>query len=186
MENKVCTKYKTTLLGLICDMVISLIINFRGYFLVRTTARGWRPGIYIYKPEYKFCTKCKKEQSLKEFHLNKSSGDGKNSHCKKCRNKHNAEYRNTPERQTAGKEYNKRYDSEYYHQHKAAIVESGKRSYKKRWARRKKYNDEYCEKNIENYIIKQLTKDSDLERGDIPKELISLHKIVLLAKKERR
>lgn len=34
----------------------------------------------------KICNSCKKEKSLGEFHKNKSNKDGRQTHCKKCRN----------------------------------------------------------------------------------------------------
>lgn len=133
--------YEKKLFLMFCEMSMDLMIRTKGHLLLKVTSRGRYPGIYVYKKGHKFCTKCRNEKELIEFHGNKASWDGKSSHCNKCRNKHGDTYRARPEVAARLKEYNKRYDKEYREIHKESLLASHKRSYKKRWPKRKIYND---------------------------------------------
>lgn len=57
------------------------------------------------KPDHKWCTLCNVEKPYSEFGNNRTTSDGKGSHCKPCR----VSYNNTPERKARRDELNAAY-----------------------------------------------------------------------------
>jgi DNA mismatch repair ATPase MutL len=117
----------------------------------------------------KTCTKCKIEKPLNEFHNKKSSKDGKNSRCKKCRNESNREYskfnsNKIKKKREENKEYYSEYSKRYYENNKEKIKKKSKKWQSENKEHRKEYLRKYSEENRESLREKKrdyVNKDKD-------------------------
>lgn len=95
----------------------------------------------------KTCSRCKEEQPKSEFYRQESKSDGLHSHCKSCTSKARAEYRDR------NLEKIKRYQSEYYENNKADLVEKAREF-------RKENPDHFKTDPFVYKIVNKTTKDT--------------------------
>jgi hypothetical protein len=103
----------------------------------------------------KVCSKCKKRKKIGMFVTRKSSKDGHDSCCKKCKSKADKKYRIINE-----KKFKKR-KKEYYKKNRKKIIKKVKKWAKENKKKSQKWRREYYQKN-KKYIKKQQKKNQKI------------------------
>ena len=154
----------------------------------------------------KTCTKCKIQKEKEKFRIKKESKDGLRPWCRECesqyrkdnREKENKRYaewakKNHEQVITKSKEYRENNKDKINELHKKWSKENKDRvyEYRKKWRdnnieKQKAIDKKACETMSDFYISNMIVKYTNLNRTDIPKEIIELKRIQLKITRELR
>jgi len=126
------------------------------------------------------CRVCGEEKPLDKLVKRKSCKYGRDTFCKECQAAETKCWRNNNKdkvRKQRRDNYKKNIDK------RRKMAKKYYKKYKERdWYKEKykRWNDKQQRELTDNYVLKEITKNSDLKFNEIPKELIELKRVQIL------